>query len=326
MINTVQNIDFLENSIPAKSIQLLIVDPPYFRVRGDFDFIWESFEHYLEDVEKWAKECVRILADNGSMYWYGDPRKIAYTQIILDRYFSLINCITWHKGDYLNLSSSSELRSYAPSKEAVLFYEAKGGLTNAELIREKHLQNRNPIARYLRDQLLASGKSQAEIAKLFPSKTGKPTGCVSNWCKGKNNPSLAQYLKIKDYLGGDFLSKSYRDLLADYQKLYYEYQDKRRFFTNELKLTDVLEFSNESNTTGAKYDHETVKPETLTRALILTSSKKGDTVGIPFAGSGTECAMAIEEGRKFYACEIVEKHVKDANKRVQTKINNLKLF
>ncbi len=44
--------DFLNNGLPDKSVQLIIADPPYFEVRGDFDFIWDSFDAYLKDVEK----------------------------------------------------------------------------------------------------------------------------------------------------------------------------------------------------------------------------------------------------------------------------------
>lgn len=35
------------------------VDPPYFEVKGAFDFVWNSFEDYLKDVEKWAIECIK---------------------------------------------------------------------------------------------------------------------------------------------------------------------------------------------------------------------------------------------------------------------------
>ena len=36
---------------------------------------------------------------------------------------------------------------------------------------------------------------------------------------------------------------------------------------------------------------------------------------MPFAGSGTECAMAVKENRNFIGFEINEKHVNYGNKR-----------
>ena len=69
------------------------------------------------------------------------------------------------------------------------------------------------------------------------------------------------------------------------------------------------------NFNTAKYDHDTVKPETLTRALILTCSRKDDLVVIPFAGSGTECAMAKKENRKYIGFDIEKKYVDMSNNR-----------
>ena len=49
--------------------------------------------------------------------------------------------------------------------------------------------------------------------------------------------------------------------------------------------------------------HPTQKPEDLTRSLILTCSRPNDFVVVPFAGSGTECAMSVKEGRKSIGFE-----------------------
>ena len=75
--------------LPDNSVNLIIADPPYFETKGAFDFIWDSFDDYLSDVEKWALACKRILTDNGTLFWYGHAKKIAYSQVILDKYFNL---------------------------------------------------------------------------------------------------------------------------------------------------------------------------------------------------------------------------------------------
>jgi len=51
-INRIYNIDFLNNKLPDKCASLIIADTPYFEVKGGFDFICDSFEEYLQDVEK----------------------------------------------------------------------------------------------------------------------------------------------------------------------------------------------------------------------------------------------------------------------------------
>ena len=121
-LNTINNMDFMQNDLPDKCAQLIIADPPYFEVRGAFDFVWSSFKEYLHNVELWAKECHRILADNGTLFWYGSARKIAYTQVILDKHMDLINSLVWDKGSFMGLEESEDLRSFAPCSERLLMY------------------------------------------------------------------------------------------------------------------------------------------------------------------------------------------------------------
>jgi DNA modification methylase len=92
-----------------------------------------------------------------------------------------------------------------------------------------------------------------------------------------------------------------------------------------LKIEEVLEFSQEGHITK-NYDHETKKPETLTRALILTCSRPGDLVLIPFAGSGTECAMSAKESRPFVGYETTKKHADMSNDRVKEVLRTPSLF
>ena len=117
--------DWMNNGLPDKSVQLIIADPPYFETKGEFDFVWNTFEEYLKDVEKWANECKRLLAENGTLYWFGGSKKIAYTQIIFDKYFGLVNNLVWEKaeaGGLFGSTGSEQLRSYPNSTERILMY------------------------------------------------------------------------------------------------------------------------------------------------------------------------------------------------------------
>ena len=124
-LNKVYHLDFLENTLPDKSVNLIIADPPYFEVKGDFDFIWKSFDEYLKDVEKWCLECKRLLADDGTLFWYGNAKNIAYAQVIFDKHFNLINNLVWDKGSFMGLEESEGLRSFAPCTERILMYQSK---------------------------------------------------------------------------------------------------------------------------------------------------------------------------------------------------------
>ena len=64
-------------------------------------------------------------------------------------------------------------------------------------------------------------------------------------------------------------------------------------------------------------DHPTQKPEKLLAKLILASSRPGDMVFDPFAGSGTTCVVARKLGRSFCGVEQVEEYCLWAQKRLE---------
>jgi DNA modification methylase len=117
--------------------------------------------------------------------------------------------------------------------------------------------------------------------------------------------------------------KDYEDLRREYEDLRREYEDLRRPFDNFNHFGDVIHIQNME---AQKHNHPTVKPEKLTRALILTCSRPNDLVFVPFAGSGTECAMAAKDGRQFIGFDINATYVDMANKRAQTHLSKPTLF
>lgn len=313
-LNKIHNLNFLNNTLPDKCAKLIIADPPYYKTKGDFDFIWKTFEDYLSDVEIWAKECKRLLADNGTLFWYGGSKNIAYAQVIFDKHFNLINNLVWNKGSFMGLEESEGLRSFAPCTERLLMYSNETyNLTKCVYL----------IRDYIRTEIQKSkGKI---ILKEINEALGTATngGGVASACFSleKSEPTMVtkeMYLKLQDWCY-PFLRKEYEDLRK-------EYEDLRRPFENAFKLQEVMNFSNEAGKTGTKYDHDTCKPETLTRALILTCSRPNDLVLVPFSGSGTECAMSAKENRNFIGYDIENKYVEMGNKRCFEHLHTQSLF
>lgn len=315
-INKVHNIDFLDNTLPDKCANLIIADPPYYRTKGDFDFIWKTFDDYLVDVEKWALECKRILADNGTLFWYGGSKNIAYAQIIFDKHFNLLNNLVWNKGSFMGLEESESLKSFAPCTERILMYGSKAQeTTGLKEVEKEYIAPRNPFAIELKKARLQKGVSINEVAEYghFYGNVNHG-GAVTNWERGYNIPLTEQWDILCNNLPIE--RADYNELRLEYESLRLEYAHLKRHFNNQFNLQEVLNFSNEAVKTGAKYDHDTVKPETLTRALLMTTSRKGDTIIVPFAGSGTECAMAAKEKLPFYGFEIKKYHSDMSNERV----------
>ena len=69
--------------------------------------------------------------------------------------------------------------------------------------------------------------------------------------------------------------------------------------------------------------HSTQKPEELLRRVILTSTKEGDVVFDPMAGTGTTGFVAKQLNRKFVMIEINKKYVDAIIKRFNFKLNLL---
>ena len=308
--NKVYHGDWLNNTLPDKSVQLIIADPPYYKVKGDFDFVWETFDDYLKDVEKWAIECKRLLADNGTLFWYGNAKNIAYAQIIFDKHFNLINNLVWNKGSFMGLEESEGLRSFAPCTERILMY------SNYDYNNEKGFATIK-IKEYL--QTLITNKELQEILlnnKICSNKASAITVAAS---KLNKKTTRHDFIQEEIYNLIDKPKKKYNELVEIFNK-------ELRYFNNLFNLQEVLNFSNEQAKTGAKYDHDTVKPETLTRALILTCSRENDLVLVPFAGSGTECAMAVKEGRRFIGFDVEQKYVDMSNERCRNIMSQPSLF
>jgi site-specific DNA-methyltransferase (adenine-specific) len=314
-LNKIYHSDWMNNNLADKSVQLIIADPPYYKVKGDFDFVWKTFDDYLKDVERWAIECKRVLADNGTLYWYGDAKNIAYAQIIFDKHFNLLNSLVWENtNDHKQqIRFNTDLRTFAPLTERLLMYSNETyNLTQCVYL----------IRDYIRDEITkAKGKI---VLKEVNEALGTATngGGVASACLSldKSEPTMLtkeMYEKLQEWCK-PYLDKEYELLRAEYELL-------RRPFDNFMRMEDVWDFAQDVHITG-NYDHPTKKTEKLSTLMIKSTTRENDLVLVPFAGSGTECAMAVKDGRKFIGFEIEEKFAKMSNDRVKNILRQPSLF
>ncbi len=326
----IYNSDWMKNDIPDKSINLILADPPYFEVKGDFDFIWNSFDDYLLSVSMWAKECKRVLADNGSLLWWGHAKKIAYSQVIFDKYFNLGNSLVWEKVECQTKAQDyDQARHFAPITERCLFYTNEVEMTGREFIIEEYVAPLNPYSLVMKDNMFKLNISQIEISNLQLSRNGNITGWVHNKLSGVQCPTVEQWELICNLFNitnkYEELKKEYEELRSEYAELRDEYEESRRPFYNTYKLNDVIKHSQESQI-SSQYDHDTIKPLTLTKKLIQTTTREGDTVLIPFGGSGTDVEACISTKRKYICYEIAKKHYETIKAREKKALLQGELF
>ena len=316
-INKIIHADCMDilKQLPDKCIDLVLTDPPYFGiVKNDWDNQWQDIFEFQKWVGEIGKELHRVLKDNGSFYWFGDDKTIAYCQVELDKYFRLLNNIVWRKQSLQTMKGAeSVFRSFSPITERLLFYDKGESLTGLEMV--KTIMP-NPMADYLKSEFEKAKVTNQEIAKLFPSKNGNLTGVVRNWFYGNNFPTKEQYLKIKSYLGNKYLRR-------EYEYLRREYEDLRRIWNNDVKALDVLDYKicNDKNRF-----HPTQKPIDLISYLIQRSSNPNRLILDCFSGSGTTAVACHNLKRRFICIEKDYDYWKASVERLENAQAQLKLF
>jgi len=319
-MNKIHQIDCKEfmKQVPDNYFDLVYIDPPYFEVKGEFDFIWETFDDYLEWIESLAVEFKRILSDKGSLYLWGHAKKIAYKQIIFDKYFNLENHIVWEKTVCQTKIGIDNFRSYAPIKEHILFYSQNWDLSSLDEIMFNK-ENFKDIKDYLKEEK-EKVKKHFNFSSLEFNNYTLSLGCSTtpykNWFCNTGFWEMATKENYELLQKSGFFKKPYSDLRKEYEDLRKEYEDLRRPFNNSYRLEDVMRFDQEANITG-KYNHPTQKPPKLSKALISTSTNKDSKVFIPFIGSGVEAEQCISLGLEWCGCELDKDYCITANKRLK---------
>ena len=128
-----ENKDCLEylKTLDSKSVDLVLVDPPYFGiVDNEWDNQWPTEFGYLGWCEQWTKECTRVLKDNRMLVVWGTLKTdtfLNYKLNILNKIDSLESQteIIWHYNwggrNKSNFARKSELAWCYSKGEAFLF-------------------------------------------------------------------------------------------------------------------------------------------------------------------------------------------------------------
>ena len=233
--------------------------------------------------------------------------------------FNLENNITIEYTDRQTRRGVDGFRCFAPVTDRLLFYSNEIEETGLQYIDENFVKPANPFRDVLKNARIAAGMSTIQVAEhgKFYGKVNHG-GSVANWESGDNIPTVEQWQTLSQILNFgcayDELKQMYDNLRLQHSALREEHEHKRRYFNNEFKLLDVMKFGQEAHI-SKNYKHDTPKPEKLSRAIILTTTRPGDLVVVPFAGSGTECAMAEKEGRPWVGYDIEAEYVDMTNNR-----------
>jgi len=107
--------------IPCESVDLIVVDPPYFGAKEEFHSrLMECLDDYLYWYEEWVCEAKRVLKRTGSMYVFIPPLEFAEIHLLIRRHFCQKQIISWVKPNVMIRQPT--MRNYCPKVEFVGFY------------------------------------------------------------------------------------------------------------------------------------------------------------------------------------------------------------
>lgn len=273
-------------NIENESIDLVIADPPYWKVVGEkWDYQWRTEKDYIEWSLKWIREVSRILRYGGTFYCFGYFRTLALlVPYLKEMGLELRQQIIIDKGmRAVSGRATKKYKMYPNVTESVLF-----------IIKD----NKKFIKPFLKEKQEKLGLTSKQINESLGVKSNG--GGMWSIYTGKN-------------VCEQFPTEELWNKLSNVLKFDLPYTSISQTFNPQMGYTDVwtdIDFYEE------KRYHPTQKPLKLISRLILTSSNEGDIVVDPFAGCGSTQLSAIQLKRNYIGIELNEEYYNISLKRI----------
>lgn len=315
-LNRIYQRDCLEGMrmIPDKSVNLIVIDPPYNIGKDKRWDKWKTGSAYVEWMTDVFKECERVLAPNGSFYWFqNDVTQIRKLMDALDNTsFVFKQLITWNKIDstFKNYGYAQQRLSidmmrnyYNGFTEYCLFYTFQD--ENDESVYQ-------PIRDYMKKPLIERGIKTSEVDSYLRSRglLGEKSVMAAQFF-GNNSqlkvPVKEKWDVLREWLGYE---KTWEEM-KNWEKI-----QKYKFNTARVKENLRANSNVWLYPPAENLGHITPKPVEMIENIIYHSSIEGDIVLDCFMGSGTTAVAAVRTGRKFIGFEREPEYIEIANKRL----------
>ncbi len=184
--------------LQENSIDLIVTDPPY-----GYSFMNKDWDKAVISVDTW-RECLRVLKPGSWAYIMSAPRQDVLSHMIV------------------NLGDAGFKTDFTS-----VYYTYASGFPKAanisKLVDKKYKKREEyfELGNFIKKARLKLNKSNLDISKFFPSKSGGLTGRVSNWETAKTVPTKHQWLILKKQLQ---LDDSFDWLIEQETKRYEEAQ------------------------------------------------------------------------------------------------------
>ena len=275
--------------------EVLLTDPPYFKVKQDeWDNQWAKSGEFLEWMGDWLDLTKPLLADRASVWVFASPAMTSSVERVVGERFKVLNSIRWMKqAGWHQKANVGAARRFLTPWEGLIFAEQYGAdsTTKEGLWASVH----EPIRLYLNALRVDAGMTIQEVNKAWQAMRGSKGQTPGHWFSQSQwlMPTPEHYEWLQWVLG--VRGREYEDLRR-------EYEDLRRTFIAPSRqlLMDVWDFKTVPPYPGK---HPAEKPLPLLEHMITTSSRAGDRILDPFAGSGSTLEAARALGRKAVGIE-----------------------
>ncbi len=275
------------------SIDLAILDPPYWRVVNEkWDRQWKTEEDYICWVRQWSSELFQKMRYGGSVYLFGYFRT-------LSKLVSPLESIGYQLRQQIVLGKGLRAISGRATKDYKIF----PNVTESCLLLIK-----DPYP-YVKQILLDAKKANKFSSKEINEKIGVKSNGGGMWSiyTGKN---ICRQIPTKEIW----------DKFSDVFQLKIDYCKISQTFNPIKGLTDVwtdINFYEEDRI------HPTQKPLKLIKRLIQASSNEGDLIIDPFLGSSSSVIGSIDMGREIHGCEKDKEYFDKSIKRIEKVIQTI---
>lgn len=286
----------------------LLTDPPYFKVKDEaWDNQWKKSHEFLDWMGLWLDLAKPLLSADASVWVFASPELTSAVESVVAERFRVLNSVRWLKeqGWHQKLELAAA-RSFLSPWEGIVFAEQFAD-AYGDAAQALHKVVFAPIGRYLQSEWERAGWKAGKLGVALGYDSALPT----RWAEGNSLPSAETYERLRELLNGtgdEYLRREYEDLRR-------EYEDLRRPFsvgTRELS-SDVWKFD---TVPGYPGKHPCEKPSGLLTHMIETTTRRGDTIIDPFAGSGAVLDVARQLGRQAIGIEMDEHWVRKATMRL----------
>lgn len=282
-------------TLPPASVDLILTDPPFFRVKGEWwDRQWDSADGFLDWLGRLCQEWRRVLKPNGSLYCFASPRMAARVEVEIGKWFNVLNRITWRKppfGTKAEMFDKDTMRAFFPASEAIIFAEQQMG----------------PTVDYLRQECEAAGLTPEKLSGVLGFKETNGSIAPRRYLSANGFAPIARehWAALQERTGR---------FLEDYDSVYRPFNG-----SPDAPYTDVWDFPTVQDYPGK---HPCEKPLAMMHHIISVSTRPGAVVLDPTCGSGSSLVAAAEAGRQSIGIDVEERWCRRSAHRLSQPVLN----